>query len=739
MQYVTDAYKEEMARPWRGHSSVYAYIGLINQDAQRTAKVTSTFSGSEDHLYDGSEVGVVTSTENDGHITFTFGDFYELNIAGLTITFNTVPSEITVTNGVKTKTITVNDAELVFDEGYENCHYMTITPSSGKLSIKSVLFGIGLQFTDKQIMSTSRSNNVSHISDKIPSKRFTMTINNRSNLFSKDNPYGYANYFETQQVIEYDYGRETEDGDEIKIKGGKVYLKSWTSDDYEATFNCVGKLDFLEGKYYKGRIYEDGISAYDLAVDVLEDAGIEDYILDDTLKTIKIYNPMPVVEYREALKMIANATRCTLYEDRDGNICIDNSNRPSFIHTTTFTGAETYCIPSCIFDDNSAFNYADAEYYYAVADGSLLFLPENNDYLAVGFVSSEIADSNGHFSNNPSIHAKFKSQFELNQLFLHFGVIVPTSITVTCKLQGETVDTQTLTSLFLTSVYEYSGVIDELIVTFNSANPNQRIHLNNIEIDGKIDYEITYHELKDTPIAASLDRVSNINVHAYSYNLEHMEEGLSKSSSIHIDTEENDDQGETMDVTAEGSMYGVAVASIDATKGENLITLPNASYNYKLSSGKIKEQGAYYIIVEADKDEPIDVYAQMYTRTDTVYTTKVHEKGAVVDSVNPLISNAQMAKQQGDWLRQYYDDDLTYSLTYRGDPALDSDDQVYLENKFVIDNQIRLVDETIKTSTGIDFTCRIEARRTGFKTEATIGNAVVGRFRVGDRLGGELS
>ena len=101
MQYASEQYKEEMKLPLRGESFVYVYIGLINNDAQRSAKITSSFSGSEAHLYDDTATSTsVTSTENDGSITFTFEDFYELNIAGLTISFGaSVPDSITVTNG----------------------------------------------------------------------------------------------------------------------------------------------------------------------------------------------------------------------------------------------------------------------------------------------------------------------------------------------------------------------------------------------------------------------------------------------------------------------------------------------------------------------------------------------------------------------------------------------------------------------------------------------------------------
>ena len=71
MQYITDDYKEEMHLAWRGKSSINAQIGLINSDAQNNASITSSFSGSETHLYDNTAMGVVTSTEADGSSTFS--------------------------------------------------------------------------------------------------------------------------------------------------------------------------------------------------------------------------------------------------------------------------------------------------------------------------------------------------------------------------------------------------------------------------------------------------------------------------------------------------------------------------------------------------------------------------------------------------------------------------------------------------------------------------------------------
>ena len=736
MEYTTEQYRQEMRLPYRGKSHVYVYLGLINEDAQRSAHITSSFSGSEEHLYDGSaSSSYVTSTENDGSITFEFEGF-ENNIAGLQITLGTpLPNTITVTNGTKEETYTVNGkSDFSFDDGYTNCHELTLIPDSGKLKIKSITFGIGLQFGDRQLMSTARNNTVSHISNELPSKKFAFTIDNRAHLFNKDNPYGYADYVQEKQEITYEYGREMSDGSLYKIRGGKVLLKSWSSTDYEATFSCTGSLDYLDGQFYKGQYSEEGISAYDVAEGVFEDAGVTNYKIDPSLSRVKLFNPLPVCTHKEAIQMIANACRCTLYEDRDGDICLVNASLPSFLNSIEFTGATSYSIESALCDDNSFYNYADAELNYTKADGTQFFLPENESFMYVGFVSSQLANGSGYFTNNPSIYTTFKSEYHMYKLIMNFGVIVPTSLTLTLYYNGDIVSAETLTSLELSTVYEYDGTIDALRIEFNSAPTNQRIHLNNIEFNGYIDYELTYHELKDTPIANSLERVTNVNVHIFDYAYEYTEEGTSQSAYVNISTTPNEDDGNTVSVSTGTSEYGSSVATIDAVIGDNTVILNSPYYDYKVSAGTIKESGAYYLVVTSDSIQEIVVYAKPFSVTDNIYTETIHEKGVEKNSSNPLIGSLTMAQQQAKWLRDYYDDDIEYDLTYRGDPILDADDLIYLENHFVAYNEVRIEEESIATSMGMDFSCKLMGRRTWYKTDALVDDAIVGYANIDEMV-----
>ena len=734
MQYTTEQYREEMRTPFRGQSFVWIYIGLINQEAQRTAKISSLFSGDETFLYSNSSADYqgVTSTENDGSITFTFEETE--NIAGLTLTFNTVPSRITVTNGSKTDIYSVDSAEFSFDDGFANSTYLKVTPDSGKLSVKSILFGIGLQFTGKQIMNTNRENVVDHISNELPSKTFSFTIDNRLNLFNKDNPYGYADYLQVKQEVTYDYGRELSDGTIYKIKGGKVFLKSWSSDDYQAKFTCTGQIEYLDGKYYKGQYYEDGISAFDLAKDVFEDAGITNYRLDDSLKKTQIFNPLPVDTHKECLKTIANACRCILFEDRDGNICIYNANKPSFVGEVEFIGATDYSIPSAIFDDNSLYNYADAEHEYVSADGSFLFLPNVESFMQVGYVSDEIAGSNGSFQNEHKIIMNFLSEYRLTRLIMNFAVVVPSSVTIQFFLNGSEVESATLTPT-LTTIYEIvSGLtIDKIIIEFHGATPNQRVHLNNVSLQGRLEYELTYHELKDTPTATSLEKVAKLTVHNYTYYKEGEQPDETTKAYVRVTDTENEDGG----ITKEISMTEYTdrpVATLDAEIGDNLVILEQPCYGYKVSAGTIKESGTYYLVVTSDKEQTISISGYYYTVSDKVYTLDIQDKGVTKESCNPLIGTMTMARQQASWLKEYYDDDLEYSLTYRGDPVLDADDLIYLENKFVSNNELRISEETLSTSMGIDFNCKLVGRRNSYQVNATTEFAIVGRTRTGEVL-----
>ena len=59
------------------------------------------------------------------------------------------------------------------------------------------------------------------------------------------------------------------------MPGTTVYLREWSADDEEMSFTATDRFDGMDGTYRRGKYYPDGISLYDLAVDVFGDAGID--------------------------------------------------------------------------------------------------------------------------------------------------------------------------------------------------------------------------------------------------------------------------------------------------------------------------------------------------------------------------------------------------------------------------------------------------------------------------------
>ena len=117
-----------------------------------------------------------------------------------------------------------------------------------RLRILNITFGVGLVFDNYSLISTSWKSMCAHISDVLPTKTFSFTISNLNKKFAADDPHSFVSFLQEQQEVEFQYGRQLEDGSLFTIPGGKMYLKSWSSDDTQAKFSCVGFLDYLRGK-----------------------------------------------------------------------------------------------------------------------------------------------------------------------------------------------------------------------------------------------------------------------------------------------------------------------------------------------------------------------------------------------------------------------------------------------------------------------------------------------------------
>ena len=433
MQNVSRQYKESMRGMFRGRGYIRATIGVVNSQAQESAgidrgrnnllyfsNVATPFNGTQvDRVYAMPEEnfsrldGTMYFAPDDnagapyynngaisedilGSITISFGGGKKYDIKGLTIDFGDYyPVDFTIENNKRTLTYTGNDKRYwTTEDSFDDTSFIRITPTKmingqGRLRIYRFSCGVTNTFTNDDIMDYSRKEYVSPISETLPSNDVSLTVKNYDLYYLPDNPESTLAYMEQGQEVKIAFGYDVTGKGNIEWLPEKTsYLRTWKADESQAVFTATDIFDYMTGTYYKGKYRPEGISLYDLAVDVFADAGIERYFIDSYLRDIIVKNPMPVVSHSAALQIIANAGRCTISEDRQGRIHIQSSFIPKM--TVTANNQAEYSHIDNLLSNDAKEGYANASNDFSVLDGSLRFLPDDNIYLNTGYISESL-------------------------------------------------------------------------------------------------------------------------------------------------------------------------------------------------------------------------------------------------------------------------------------------------------------------------------------------------------------
>jgi hypothetical protein len=388
--------------PWTATQNGYMrplfYLGATQEQLDAVQIEKSPVATSYE-AFIGSVPNTFTSNPT---ITVSFTD--PQDIFGLTFTFpeGQVPQEIKV-NGT-----TYNpDSELyVMPDRLQDVTSIAIefvkAPSPGRrVRLNRLQFGRSVVFQNRQIIKTSFESSIDFLSLSLTQKKLAVTVDNREQIYNPLNPQGLYGYLEAKQPMEIDYGYELDNGTVEWIVGDNLVLESTPiAADTQASFSAVDSLTNLTGMFYHGLYRPQGISLYDLAKEVLDDAGVEHYVIDDHLKDVYTKAALPVVTHRECLQIIANAGQCILYTDRRGYIKLEIALDP-----TIQVGDNWHMIYS---SSDSAYNdmdlpttkYADFLPDSWKAAGKKILLPASGPYIRTGFVSDKICGADGDFNKN---------------------------------------------------------------------------------------------------------------------------------------------------------------------------------------------------------------------------------------------------------------------------------------------------------------------------------------------------
>lgn len=194
-----------------------------------------------------------------------------------------------------------------------------------RIRVNQLLFGIMEIYTDENIISAESKEKTTMINSELPTHTFKFTIDNMNKLFNPDNPEGWYRYILQQQPISYEWGYQLDDGTIEWILGGNMLLTgSVDIGENQVTFSTTSLINYLTKSYKKGVYNANGRSLYDLAVDVLTDSNIDEsqYNLWEGLKLLKTDAPLPKLEARQLLQIIATTGNCILFTNRENIINI---------------------------------------------------------------------------------------------------------------------------------------------------------------------------------------------------------------------------------------------------------------------------------------------------------------------------------------------------------------------------------------------------------------------------------
>ena len=213
-----------------------------------------------------------------------------------------------------------------------------------RIRLSSIMFGRVINLNQDQVVSTDYTDKCSYVPDSIPSRVFSFTMNNYSNLYNIDNPEnGYINLDKNTKVLIrngyniHGYDEETQSIDniddiqEIEWDDWKeLRLLNITTNDDTCTFECGSVLDMMDDTY-TSEMFENDRSVESITDKLMQSEGLPDNTIifsnDDNGKSYGEYTintVLPELPVREIIQLLAFSIGATLLIQDDGTIKFAN-------------------------------------------------------------------------------------------------------------------------------------------------------------------------------------------------------------------------------------------------------------------------------------------------------------------------------------------------------------------------------------------------------------------------------
>lgn len=613
---------------------------------------------------------------------------------GLTLTFDTRqqewPLEVTADfylNGavVDTQTVSITSVQTTISTTATEVDKVTITFDRclpyRRPRLENVLYGLNVQFVNKDIVSTQQKHDVDPLSRRLPTETMQFTILDYEHKYDPDNPAGIYAYVDKNSPIEIQFGYELPDGSVEWIKPDNYVLNAKPSaQNNQATFNGTGLIGSLTGTFYKSKLGSK--SLYDMAQEVLLDAGLtlteqgtNPWEIDEALKDMFTTAALPIDTHMNCLQLIAHAACCRLYTDDD-----------NIIHIRPF-GVTVIGIYNGVWADNGHVWFSEwdtvdkgntAENTYATFElnrwtlggENQIILPDSNAGQR-GYISEAITGADGSFPNPPVFTKTFDVPHDLPVLAIRFDTVLdefPGSVQVKYYHDETLLDTQTV-PVDSVEVYVSSNLAIEctkIEVTMIGNLPYRRARVT------KVYYRETDFTLDFTSIGensqkiSKIDELKSVSVARYSYTASNdastLFEGTTTETELHVEF-----SGLAQDVQISVS-GGTLVSSNIYARAADLV----------LSSGT----------------KTVTITGKTLTENSVVVSYPVAQSGEIDKEENPLITNDTMCQALANHVKSYLQMRNTYEANYRGNPEMEVGDIIGLQTLYTDEmDALILVDE----------------------------------------------
>lgn len=732
MKSVSNAYKASMKAMLRNRSYVRITFGNVDTTAATDGKWESNGAASisefetVDYAYqygdtyvslelnrwalDGKSLLVPTGEDvQDGFISSLMSDAegnfttppvitreFSLKhiFPGLTLTFDTRqqewPLEVTADfylNGavVDTQTVSITSVQTTISTTATEVDKVTITFDRclpyRRPRLENVLYGLNVQFVNKDIVSTQQKHDVDPLSRRLPTETMQFTILDYEHKYDPDNPAGIYAYVDKNSPIEIQFGYELPDGSVEWIKPDNYVLNAKPSaQNNQATFNGTGLIGSLTGTFYKSKLGSK--SLYDMAQEVLLDAGLtlteqgeNPWEIDDALKDMFTTAALPIDTHMNCLQLIAHAACCRLYTDDD-----------NIIHIRPF-GVTVIGIYNGVWADNGHVwfsewdtidkgNTAENTYVtfelnrWTLGGESQIILPDSNAGQR-GYISEAMTGADGSFTNPPVFTKTFDVPHDLPVLAIRFDTVLdefPGAVQVKYYHDDTLLDTQTA-AIDSVEVYVSSNLAIEctkIEVTMIGNLPYRRGRVT------KVYYRETDFTLDFTSIGensqkiSKIDELKSVSVARYSYTASNdtstLFEGTTTETELHVEF-----SGLAQDVQISVS-GGTLVSSNIYARAADLV----------LSSGT----------------KTVTITGKTLTENSVVVSYPVAQSGEIDKEENPLITNDTMCEALANHVKNYLQMRNTYEASYRGNPEMEVGDIIGLQTLYTDEmDALILVDE----------------------------------------------